>query len=190
MDAVRSTRYAVDATDRLVALDEQWDAFAQANGAPRLERSQVLGRSLWDFISDPHTVALYKMLLARVRENDTAIILPLRCDSPDRRRYMRLVIAPLHRGSARFDAILEREEARPRVALLDPAARRSGDVLVICSWCKRVRTAPDEWLEVEDAVVRMNLFEAAAVPQLSHGICPECERIVNDIAEEEGGAEA
>lgn len=190
MDAVRSTRYAIDARDRLVAVDAQWDAFAQENGAPGLDRSHVLGHELWEFISDPNTVTLYKMLLARVRENDTAVILPLRCDSPDRRRYMRLVIAPLHRGSARFDAVLEREEPREVVSLLDARARRSDANLAICGWCKRIRVGEEEWLEVEDAVVRMDLFGRPEVPNLSHCMCPDCERIVNSIAEEAGEAEA
>lgn len=190
MDAVRSTRYAIDARDRLVAVDEQWDAFARANGAPELERRHVLGRELWEFISDPNTVTLYKMLLARVRENDTAVILPLRCDAPDRRRYMRLVIAPLHRGSAQFDAVLEREEAREEVPLLDAKAPHSDAHLGICGWCKRVRVGEDEWLEVEDAVVRMDLFRRPEVPQLYHCICPDCERTLNRIAEEAGETDA
>jgi len=47
-------------------------------------------------------------------------------------------------------------------------------VLRIGSWCKRVYTDA-AWLEVEDAVERLGLFESEELPAISHGMCPSCE---------------
>jgi hypothetical protein len=30
------------------------------------------------------------------------------------------------------------------------------------------------WCEVEEAVTRLKLFEAASIPSISHGVCPPC----------------
>lgn len=170
------TRYTIDASDLLASADPRWDAFARAGRAPWLERERVLGRSLWEFISDGETRHLYEIMLARVRANLAPIALPFRCDAPDRRRLMRLVIAPLARGSLQFDTMLEREEPRPRLALLDTEVPRSQDLLVVCSWCKRLQVPVGEWQEAEDAIARLGLFSAPRLPLLSHGICPACER--------------
>jgi hypothetical protein len=67
-----------------------------------------------------------------------------------------------------------RLETREPVALLDSGlAERSGDVLMVCSWCKAVE-AGHVWVEVEQAVERLDLFAPEALPPISHGICPDC----------------
>jgi hypothetical protein len=38
--------------------------------------------------------------------------------------------------------------------------------------------ATPEWLEVEEAIPRLQLFEQDHMPQITHGICGECERQV------------
>jgi len=32
----------------------------------------------------------------------------------------------------------------------------------------------EKWLEIEDAISALDLFAESAMPQLSHGMCPEC----------------
>jgi hypothetical protein len=172
----RSTRYVIDAEDRIRSVDADWAYFARENAAPELSGPGVIGRPLFDSIADAATREIYRTVLQRVREQDTPVLLPFRCDAPDRRRYMRLVITPLYGGEVQFDAVLEREEARPRVGLLDVGVSRADWFVRACSWCKRIDAGRDDWVEAEDAVVRLDLFGAAAFPQITHGICPRCER--------------
>jgi hypothetical protein len=172
----RSTRYVIDADDRIRSVDAGWTDFARENAAPELSGPGVIGRPLFDSIADAGTREIYRSLLQRVREQDTPVLLPFRCDAPDRRRYMRLVITPLYAGQVQFDAVLEREEPRPPVGLLDVAASRADSFVRACGWCKRIDAGRDDWVEAEDAVVRLDLFGAAAFPQITHGICPHCER--------------
>ena len=87
---------------------------------------------------------------------------------------MRLTIEPAEDRSLRIVVQLLKEEERERVALLDAMVRRDDDLITMCSWCRRVRTAPDSWEEVEVAIQLLGLFDRDALPQITHGVCPEC----------------
>jgi hypothetical protein len=73
-----------------------------------------------------------------------------------------------------FHNWLVREEERESVRLLEMTPERSDAILIICSWCKQVQLGEDTWAEVETAVQQLGLFEAMKLPQLSHGMCPDC----------------
>ena len=53
----------------------------------------------------------------------------------------------------------------------------------MCGWCKRVAVPPDRWLEVEEAVAALALFDEPRPPQLTHGVCEECSSRLSDILE-------
>ena len=50
----------------------------------------------------------------------------------------------------------------------------SDEILVICSFCKRIRVEEAQWVEVEEAVRLLELNEAWPLPQLSHSVCEAC----------------
>lgn len=166
--------YAVDGDDTITSVGGSWRDFARANDAPELTEEAVVGRSLWHFIAGPETHHLYRLLMRRVRATDAPLLVPFRCDSPGARRSMRLEIAPGLDGALAFKGILLRKEGRRALRLLGGGEPRSRALLAICSYCKRVRTPEAEWLEVEDAVVRMRLLSAEQMPRLSHAVCPHC----------------
>ena len=91
---------------------------------------------------------------------------------------------PLPEGLTEFRARLVREEPRAPVAALFG----SGDAgfLVLCSWCKRARTSDAEWLELETWARREGYDAGGWSPQLSHTICPDCERAMRRQLEEPG----
>jgi hypothetical protein len=73
-----------------------------------------------------------------------------------------------------FSARLRSEEAREEPQpLLDPRAPRDEDFLTMCAWCDRFLVA-GEWVEVDEAARRLELFRRSEMPMLDHGICPEC----------------
>ena len=83
-------------------------------------------------------------------------------------------IVPDEKAGIRFRNWLVHEELRESVRLLEIETARSQEFLIICSWCKRVKLDEDVWVEVEEAVQKLGLFETAVLPQLSHGMCPDC----------------
>lgn len=182
-----TSRYVVDSRDVIAAVSDSWNCFAVQNGAPELQRERVVGRPLWDFVSGAEVRYIYAQILDRVRASDAPVLLPFRCDSPERRRFMRLSISPILEGALQLDAVLVREEQRPTLVLLEPEASRSEQVLILCSWCKRARVDADDWLDLEAAVPRLDLL-GRSPPRLSHGICSSCERKLSGDLDPGGAA--
>jgi hypothetical protein len=172
--AVEALSYAIDDEDRLIRVDDGFYRFAAENGWDGAGDS--LGRSLWDFVAGHEVKKLQRLLLRRVREGVRDVELPFRCDGPDVTREMDIRIAADSSGrvvlfSARLRAEEEREEPQP---LLDPdAPRDESDFLSMCAWCDRF-LVEGEWVEVEEAARRLELFRRNAMPTLDYGICPRC----------------
>lgn len=168
--------YRIDGEHRLVFVSDNWGSFGEENHGRHLAAEQVLGRSLWDFITDQTTVEIYRSLLARVVRTSCVAQFPFRCDSPGARRHMWMILSACADGGCQFTSRILREEPRTFVPLLDPVSLRApGAFVTVCSWCKKVAVPNTGWLEVERAVGVMELFGAPLQPQLTHGICPPCE---------------
>lgn len=171
---VETLSYAIDDQDRLIKVDDGYYRFAAENGWEGVGDS--LGRSIWDFVAGPDVVKLQRLLLRRVREGVREIELPFRCDGPEVTREMDIRIAADRTGRVvLFSARLREEEKRQMSQpLLDPdAPREEGDFLAMCAWCDRF-LVDGEWVEVEEAAKRLELFRRARMPELDHGICPQC----------------
>lgn len=165
--------YAIDQDDYLVKVDEGYHCFAGENGWDRSRES--LGRSLWDFVAGQELAKLQRMLLRRIRGEIRQVELPFRCDGPEVRREMDIKIAAGASGSVvLFSAWMRSEERRPQFQpLLSAEAPRSEETLTMCGWCDRFLVG-EEWVEVEEAAARLGLFQRPELPQISHGICPDC----------------
>jgi hypothetical protein len=171
--------YRIDANNQLVEVDENWDRFAIANDSPHLVRDRVLHKPLFDLVSDPLSSHLYKLLIERVKFTGKTIEFDFRCDSPTMRRFMHMEMSrQAGNGGICFKSTNEREEPRDYIELLAPHAKRSTDLVIICSWCKQVKITEDQWVEIEDGVQILRLFDADTLPQLSHGMCPACNKSI------------
>ena len=172
--AWQMVEYRIDYQGLLVYVSDSWTQFAIDNGSPDLVAERVLGRPLRSFVSDSETRNLYQMILERVQATDAPVVVTLRCDSPSLRRFLQLTISPLPHQEIHFLIHTLRTEPRESISLLNSSTNRSNELLTICSWCKRVLLSQDRWVEVEEAVTRLELFYLDALPRLTHGICPAC----------------
>ncbi|MEO7272449.1 MAG: hypothetical protein ABIX28_00805 [Vicinamibacterales bacterium] len=164
--------YRIDREDRLIEVCENWRAFALENGGPMPHVDPLLGHTLWNFIADPATVHLYQLMVARIRGGGAAVRFQFRCDSPERRRLMSMEMFGEEEGSVTFRATPIYEEARSRVPA--PARLAGAPLLPVCGWCSRFRLADDEWVEPEAAVAALGIFQSSSVPEVTHGMCPDC----------------
>jgi hypothetical protein len=174
---VDALSYAIDDQDRLIRVDIGYYRFAAENGWDGAGDS--LGRSLWDFVAGQEVKTLQRLLLRRVREGAREVELPFRCDGPEVSREMEIRIAADRTGRVvMFSATLcteeERDEPQP---LLDPDSPRGGGFLAMCAWCDRFLVS-GEWIEVEEAARRLQLFRRNQMPVLDHGICPNCRQLL------------
>ena len=187
--ALSITRHRIDSEDRFTCVDEDWVLFARENWIDGFAESDILDRSLWDYISGEGTRYLWKIILERVRSGDFSVNLPYRCDSPGCRRYMNMEVVPVSGRAVEMLNRILRVEPREPVPLLDVCASRSERLLSVCSWCKKVRVEGAgetenvvRWLEVEDAVSVLGIFDPEFLPELSHEVCEECyDRIIREL---------
>jgi hypothetical protein len=84
-------RYWLDAFDRVAAFDQEWPDFASADGAADLTEEHVLGRSVYSFISDESVRHGWELLLRRARPG-VVVQVPIRCDSPEFRRTVEILV--------------------------------------------------------------------------------------------------
>ncbi len=179
-------QYIIDAENRITYVSDEWWLFAEDNGAGReCYPPQLLGRSLWDFIAGEETRHLYGILIDKTRAEKKAIQVPIRCDSPERRRQIMIALKSVGDGHIEFLCRTVRVDARAPVDLLRQDVKRSDRIIRICSFCKKIAVA-DEWIDTERAIARMALFSDNALPRLSHGVCPACHAAA--LAELKGGA--
>jgi hypothetical protein len=171
------SEYHVDDQDRLIFVDEAWHQFARDNNTLELTTDAILQKSLWEFITNQQVRHLYRLMLEKVRTTGEALDVYYRCDAPEWRRYLQMRMTPSQNGRVQFRNWLLRQEKRPPVPLLDMTLDRSEEFVIICSWCKQIKLAQDDWVEIEEAVELLGLFEVDVLPQLSHGLCPSCAEI-------------
>jgi hypothetical protein len=175
----RTSIHRIDGDDVLRYVNDDWVSFATANDAPGLTPENVIGHSMYDFISGAETRHAYRLLLARVRSRRLTLRVPFRCDSPSKKRCMTLHMRPHGTVGVEFISELRHEETRSPIPLLDAAAPRCSVALRICSWCKRV-LACQRWEELEAAIADLGLMQCGDMPELKHSICPECSAIVQN----------
>lgn len=182
----RRLAYRLEADDRVRPLDDAWAAAAIVNAAPEL--ASIGSLRLWEAIADATSLLLWRQLVARVRETGAHLVVPYRCDTPDRRRWFEMHVRPAAGSAVDFESVFVREEEREHVRLLDRLVRRStgGQPILLCSWCARARVGAS-WVEIEDAVARLGLLAVEQPPPLTHGICSDC---FERVSETGGGAPA
>ncbi|MCF7761541.1 MAG: hypothetical protein K9M98_13665 [Cephaloticoccus sp.] len=165
--------YHIDKDDRLCDFNAGWSEFARANDGESVMPECVLGRSLWDFVGDAHVTQIYRQLVGRARAGH-GVEFQYRCDAPDKRRLFKMTITANAEGVVQFSSRLLWEQVRMRVALLDARQPRDHHWMRSCSWCQKIKLESDRWEPVEVAVLQLNLLAGDSLPQLTHGICPDC----------------
>jgi hypothetical protein len=95
------SEYHIDIEDRLIFIDDNWYAFARANQAPYLADAQILGKSLWDFITGNEVQNLYNLMLKKVRLSGEPVQVLYRCDAPHLRRFLQLKMMSADQGLRR-----------------------------------------------------------------------------------------
>lgn len=172
--------YIIDSQDRLVVVSPQWLEFALKNHGEGLSPELVAGRPLWDFITDEPTRELYRAVLAHVRSGPTTDLV-LRCDAPDRRRLIEMIVTLLPDGNVEFKTVLLASKPRAAQRLLDKDTPRTARHVMVCSWCDKVNVGVDKWFEVEAAVEYLHLTGEAELPMIEPVVCPECYARVLEI---------
>lgn len=165
--------YRINSEDRIVSVDAAWDKYAVSNEAPELEGTNVIERKLWEFVADEMTRHIYQQMLVEVRRGRT-MAFDFRCDSPDTRRFLEMRMTPLPDDGVQFETLTKLVEERSSQELYRRSSEYIDELVITCSWCKKIKTAENVWHEVEQAIQILQLFDLDPAPHLSHGMCEEC----------------
>src|SRR6185436_13937110 len=123
--------YRLDDRDEIVFVNDDWSVFANANDGEHLIPSQVIGRSLWDFITDSTTRQLYRYVVKRVRQG-RAIEFTFRCDSPSCQRLLQMRVARCVNGELEFRTRSLSQQPRETQSLVEPGQARSHERVPAC----------------------------------------------------------
>jgi len=168
-------RYRIDGNDIIRQVSRNWQKFLDQNDGPsNLAERNIVGKSIWDYISGKETIQLYKIVFEKVRRNQKELKIPFRCDSPDIKRYLTLSLIPAPGNGIDFVSRIIKTEKRASVELLRNDIKRSKEMINMCSMCKKIRISGNRWEEIETAIDELNLFHGRVLPEISHGICPAC----------------
>lgn len=176
--------YSLDAEDRLVAVNERRvtpsDSVGRDLGIGAGDT--LVGRSVWELLSDFTTQHFFRLLFGRARLDQRAITLPYRCDTPTLVRHFELRIVPDKSGALSVLSRSVLEIARPAVDLLDATVPRSHEWVRLCGWCKRL-DLDGRWEEIEVALACRPAWLQWPPPNVTHGICDDCERSISAAME-------
>ncbi len=141
--------YWIDRSDRIIDVSPGWDQFAHRNNGERAVSGEVVGRSLWDFVTGEMTRGWLRTLFNLSRLNKFEVDRPYRCDSPDEKRYMVMHIQPIGGGTLSVShRILQARPSWPLIhfdfALNDDQPRHQR-----CSICNRLQV-DGRWAEPTD----------------------------------------
>ena len=142
----------------------------------------ILNTSIWDYIEGQETRDLYKDIFTKLRRKKTELVIPFRCDTPTVIRQMELTLRSGPEKTIEMEGRLLDKKHREAVSLFDLKAERSDETIEICSICRKLHIRAGEWLDVEHAIVQKRLFTKKQMPRLIEKICPACENIMRNAA--------
>ena len=54
------------------------------------------------------------------------------------------------------------------------------EIIIICSWCNKIKVDEGDWQEIEEFLRAYGLFDLEILPQPSHGMCDSCYKTVSE----------
>lgn len=178
--------YWIDSVNVIRRVDEDWDRSMDPDSwTDRAASNGIIGKSLFDFISDDVTRMYIAAMVESVRVLPKTLFRPYRCDTPELKRFMMMTVTPEDDGLIRVSHALLRSEPMAKKAFFQALSYAEsskstafqskmailGIGFIRCSLCNRIcQVGQNDWLEA-DALTVTN--EAIRVV---YGLCPDCLR--------------
>lgn len=182
--------YWVDNNNIIRKVDDHWDQTMNSESwSERASAKEIIGKPLFNFICDDITRMYIATMIESVRVIPHTSFRPYRCDTPDTKRYMQMIITPEDNGWIRVSHELLRTEPITKPAVFKTVVNRTQIKhsisteagvakiqFVRCSICNRLQRIGDyasKWKEVDD----FTDHESIAMPvKVIYGVCSDCLR--------------
>ena len=171
------TVYHLDKNDRIVAVGGPWDEFANENGGLYVRVQDVLGRLIWEFVTDDITRMWLDTLLQLARIRQKTVERFYRCDSPELKRFMCMRIIPEENSLLRIEhEVLSVEQRAVPVHIRFAASVPGQNLRLRCSVCGRVKM-DEVW---QEPVVEQG--DGAGGILVAYSVCETCVAPVSSVS--------
>ena len=129
----KATGYVISSDNRIVSVSGDWDEFALDNSAPEAQATNVVGHSLWHFVSGFETQSFLNALFFHVRRTGQPVILQYNCNAPDRLRVVDMEIRLL--DGQHLEVLHDIHTDVPMEQTCGQMKSAPSDSLTVCSQC-------------------------------------------------------
>jgi len=174
--------YVIDASDKVVSTNSEFDSFAKESDASELEYS-VHGKSIWSFLGAEKLKALYYQLFEGVRATQKSVDINFRCDNAQVLKFMNMTIEPEPNNCLKISTRLLREISRKRALAREVFYLGIANGTPMCSNCNRVHiNAAIGWIEVDKALASNLISDKLNV---LFKVCDDCveyfDKTINEL---------
>ncbi|MCE7914839.1 MAG: hypothetical protein DYH15_09175 [Nitrosomonas sp. PRO4] len=180
--------YWVDSSNIIRKVDDHWDkAMNSESWSERASAGVIIGKPLSNFICDDVTRMYVATMIESVRVIPHTSFRPYRCDTPDTKRFMQMIITPEENGWIRVShELLRTEPMKKPVAfktVVDLAQSKhmvlaDGDISTIqyvrCSLCNRLHRIGDLTRIWQEADLFADHETILTPIKVIYGVCPDC----------------
>ncbi|MCX8083671.1 MAG: 60S ribosomal export protein NMD3 [Calditerrivibrio sp.] len=163
--------YVLDRDMKIIEVGSRWDLMVYENcGNFHVLKENVLGKSIFDFITGDHIRMWFESLLNLAKISGKPVIRDYRCDSPEVKRFMKMKIYLLENNLIRLDHYIVKIEK-----IVQPICLNFYNEFYLkvtrCSICNRF-LYKNRWIDVEEAV-KYFYFPLSSIVDI---ICNDCVR--------------
>lgn len=174
--------YVIDASDKVVSTNSEFNSFAKKSDAASLEYS-VHGKSIWSFMGAEKLKTLYYQLFEGVRASQKAVDINFRCDNSQVLKFMNMIIKPKPDNYLEISTRLLREISRKKALAREVFYLGINKGIPMCSNCNRVYVSSHiGWIEVDKALESKFISDKLNV---TFEICPDCiayfDKTINEL---------
>jgi len=158
--------YIIDSNDIIVEI-------ISYDSANEYEIDMGKRNNFFQIIHSPELEIIFRAIFSEVR-NGKIFTSFYRCDTSEFKRK--------YKFSAKFENemiilkhfLVYEEKIDSNVMFVE----KGGELLRMCAWCNKFYVAGRGWMELEDALFHLNIFEEIKISPISHGICEPCSEIL------------
>lgn len=154
--------YIIDKDNKIIWTNLEWDIFLKNNdGSQSVNSNNILGENIFKYIISDETRMFYDIIFNYVRISGNKKILDFRCDSPDLKRYMRMILEPHENKKIKISCELIKTEHQSKKYFF----YNIFSLYKKCSVCGKVSLNNKEWMEPSIEKNRINAV---------YSICDSC----------------
>jgi len=171
-----TTSYWLDNQDRIIEVSSTWDVFAKENNGESVFSENIIGKSLKNYIKSDETRMFTELLLNKARLLNITVERQYRCDSPDVKRFMKMLIIPEEYNVLRVNHYVLKIEPHSIKLNFMYANDQKIKFMKRCSICNKVHFE-NKWLEGDSNEVSKYIREN----NLIHVLYTVCEVCISDM---------